>query len=385
MPGPSVSTDPTHPSLAPAKLNLHPGTRYGPAARGFQGIPGIARAPKGRWWATWYAGAKGEGPDNYVVLATSADDGLTWSDLRAVIAPPGEVRAYDPVVWVDPAGRLWWFFAQAHLYWDGRAGVWAVTTNDPDSEYPTWTEPRRLVDGIMMNKPTVLRKGDWLLPVSIWAADPTEGSVAPAGRKDLPPPGAYAYRSRDQGRTFELTGRVVIPWPSADEHMLIERKDGSWWMLARNQRGIVESVSTDEGKTWTTAQNSPIRHIASRFFIRRLHSGRLLLVKHNPPSDMMGLASLQAATNSPQRSHLTAYLSEDDGRTWTGGLVLDERAPVSYPDGDQAPDGRIFLAYDRHRQADREILLAIFTEADVLAGQLVSPRSRLRGVINRPA
>lgn len=35
------------------------------------------------------------------------------------------------------------------------------------------------------------------------------------------------------------------------------------------------------------------------------------------------------------RSHLTAYLSKDDGTTWTGGLMLDERRGVSYPDGQQ--------------------------------------------------
>ena len=149
-------------SLQPASLNLTPGSEYGAAARGFQGIPGIARAANGRLWATWYAGAETEGPDNYVVLATSADDGKTWSDLKAVISPEGEVRAYDPVVWIDPQGNLWWFYAQSYLWWDGRAGVWAAIAEDPENENPKWSEPRRLVDGIMMNKPTVLANGDWL-------------------------------------------------------------------------------------------------------------------------------------------------------------------------------------------------------------------------------
>lgn len=370
-------------SLQPASLNLTPGSEYGPAARGFQGIPGIARAANGRLWATWYAGAETEGPDNYVVLATSADDGETWSEFKAVIAPEGDVRAYDSNVWIDPQGRLWWFYAQSYLHWDGRAGVWAVTADDPENETPTWSEPRRLIDGIMMNKPTVLANGDWLLPSSIWGLKPTEGSVKPEEESSLPKPGALVYRTRNQGKTFEYAGGVTVPNPSADEHMIVERKDGSWWMLVRNTEGIVETVSTDEGKTWSAVTKSQIPHIVSRFYIRRLKSGRLLLVKHNPSMDSAWFAPAVLTEHTPERSHLTAYVSDDDGKTWAGGLVLDERQPISYPDGDEADDGRIFITYDYDRRDAREILFAVFTEEDVLAGKIVSDGSCLRRMINK--
>ena len=42
-------------------------------------------------------------------------------------------------------------------------------------------------------------------------------------------------------------------------------------------------------------------------------------------------------------SQLTAWLSEDEGATWQGGLMLDERKGISYPDGFQAPDGTVVL------------------------------------------
>jgi hypothetical protein len=35
---------------------------------------------------------------------------------------------------------------------------------------------------------------------------------------------------------------------------------------------------------------------------------------------------------------MTAFVSDDDGATWNGGLLLDERES-SYPDGIQAEDG----------------------------------------------
>jgi hypothetical protein len=54
--------------------------------------------------------------------------------------------------------------------------------------------------------------------------------------------------------------------------------------------------------------------------------------------------------NSPdgKRSHMTVFVSDDDGATWKGGLLLDERES-SYPDGIQAEDGTLFIIYDHQR------------------------------------
>jgi hypothetical protein len=47
--------------------------------RAFQGIPSLAVTPGGRLWATWYAGVTpAEDQNNYVVLSTSGDGGVTW-------------------------------------------------------------------------------------------------------------------------------------------------------------------------------------------------------------------------------------------------------------------------------------------------------------------
>jgi hypothetical protein len=91
----------------------------------------------------------------------------------------------------------------------------------------------------------------------------------------------------------------------------------------------------------------------------------VLLVKHGPLHQKTG------------RSHLTAYISNDEGETWYGGLILDERENVSYPDGFQSPDGRIYVTYDRKR-IDGEILLAVFNEEDIIAGKPVSKTCRLK-------
>jgi predicted neuraminidase len=379
------------PALAPTPVTRADSSRYDDDQRLFQGIPGVAISEGGRLWATWYSGGAGEGPENYVLLATSGDGGLTWSKPVFVIDPESPVRAYDAVVWRAPDGVLWWFYSQTYGQWDGRAGVWAVTSHNADEPLPTWSAPRRIADGIMMNKPVATREGKWLFPIARWSLKPSASMPGPR-RPPIPNPylawdpeatGTHIYRSDDAGATIVRHGTARIPDVRYDEHQVIERRDRTLWILARTNAGISESISADGGATWAQGKPSAIPNAPSRFFIRRLASGNLLLVKHNPPMDQSWLVADAVQPSWRQRSHLTAYLSEDDGATWKGGLLIDDRLVVSYPDSDQGADGTLYVIYDYNREQDREILLARFTEQDVLARRLVSPVSRLRLLVNR--
>jgi hypothetical protein len=141
-------------------------------------------------------------------------------------------------------------------------------------------------------------------------------------------------------------------------------------MLVRMQ-GLAETMSTDRGKTWGPVQRSAIKHGTSRFFVRRLKSGSLLLVKHGPLDERVG------------RTDLMAFVSDDDGQTWQGGLMLDDREDVTYPDGVQAPGGTIYIVYDHNRTPNGEVLMATFTEDDVRAARAVTDQARLRVVITQ--
>jgi hypothetical protein len=298
-----------------------------------------------------------ESSRNYQVLTFSDDDGKSWSDAQLMILPRRGVRAMSATNWIDPQGRLWVFWGQAFGVQDGRYGIFAIVSDNPDADELQWSAPRRLGDGIMLNKPTVLSNGDWLLTSSVWK---TDNSIK-------------VYASTDQGESFTLRGTANIADPKTrgpDEPMIIERKDGSLWMLVRMQ-GLAETISTDRGKTWAPVQRSSIKHCTSRFFVRRLKSGSLLLVKHGPLNKRVG------------RQQLTAYVSDDDGKTWSGGLMIDEREDVTYPDGVQAGDGRIYIIYDHQRTPLGEVLMATFTEEDVRAGEPVSDKIRLRGKVAR--
>ncbi|MDR1964815.1 MAG: glycoside hydrolase [Planctomycetaceae bacterium] len=350
---------------APSILKPVP-AEYGNDKRQFQGIPSMTIAPNGRLWATWYSGGTGEGDKNYVLLATSGDAGKTWTEPIFAIDVPGPVRTFDPSMWTDPEGKVWLFWAQSFHLWDGRAGVWCAITDSGNREDAVWSEPRRLCDGIMMCKPIADSKNRWLLPVAIW-----NNNVDHQDKKI--PFGSSIIASEDNGKTWNFLGNAVIPKNeiSCDENMIVERKDGSFFMWIRAKYGIAETNSLDGGKTWSEPKRSGIPHTASRFFVRRLQSGKLLLVKHGGISQQTG------------RSHLTAMLSDDDGKSWNGHLLLDERAGVSYPDGDQAKDGTIFIIYDFNRTGEKEILMARFTEEDILAGNIVSQNSTLRILVNK--
>ena len=70
-----------------------------------------------------------------------------------------------------------------------------------------------------------------------------------------------------------------------------------------------------QGATWSEPKPAAtIQNINARFFLRRLASGRMLLVKNGPTDQRLD-----------KRSHMSAFLSDDDGKTWHGGLLLDER------------------------------------------------------------
>lgn len=344
----------------------------------WQGIPGIEVSHKGRIFSTFYSGGTTEEKGNFVVLVKSDDDGKSFSEPIAVLYREAG-RCYDPVLWIDPLGRLWWIWAYASE--NENSGVYGTICNDCDADTLTWSEPFFIGKYVMMNKPTVLSTGEWIFPIAAW--DPTIKMYA------LPPEdyghkkevsGAFVYKLVDHNKmSFKKMGGTCAKMRSFDEHMIVEFNNRELMMLIRTFYGIAASYSYDQGHTWTEAVDSKLGGPSSRFFIQRLASGRLLLINHH---------------NFSGRNNLTAFLSEDEGKTWKYSLLLDERQNVSYPDAVESKDGYIYITYDRERGAAhanldsvmncaREILFAKITEEDILAGKLVNPNSKLKNIISK--
>ena len=151
--------------------------------------------------------------------------------------------------------------------------------------------------------------------------------------------------------TFETRfGGKKIPTPY-DETMAYQRKDGSVVMLARTEKGcIAESVSTDNGLTFSDARETDILNPNTRFYVSKLPSGRVLLINND---------------HSSKREVMTAYLSEDDGITWKYKNCINFGDHTTYPDAEYY-NGTIYVIYDHNRTVDKEIILCKFTEDDII-------------------
>lgn len=346
---------------------------------------GLAMTRGGRIYLNWISGEDGTG--SFTAGNWSDDGGQTWTDVNLVIdGHDGTYTDRNNIIgtyWLDPDGRLRLYTDQSLFHYDRRAGVWESVCANPDDAVPVWSKPRRLCDGHVMNKPIVLRNGDWafsayLNDCGIFGRGAPSVGGAFADLDALR--GASCYVSSDRGKTWKRRGTVKFPGSDWQESQLLERKDGTLRVFSRvcvtdaksgkKIGGMMASDSHDGGWTWSRPHALPsMDNVNARFQVMRLASGRLLFVCHGLPQE--------GGKDGVGRVRLSAYLSDDDGASWQGGLVLDPTFG-SYPDAFQSPDGTICVAHDHGRGSEAEIWFHRFTEEDVLAGKIVSRNGRLR-------
>ena len=348
-------------------LKFCPDGRFDESKRFWQGCPTIARTRGGRLYAGWYSGGSREPSlDNYNVLVRSDDNGRSWSCPVLVIPSlkDQEICCIDIQLFTDPEWRLWIFWTQRNFHYEltdeRHLSTLAAVCDDPDAEDLKFCEPFFVTPGFLRCQPTVLSDGRWML----CAYDFREGD--------------YHYSvSGDAGATWERrVGARRCCERNFDEPMILERRDGSLWFLARTAVGVgflAEAESFDGGNTWGESRLTDIADPSARFFLRRLRSGRVLLVKND---------SRLQDRSIKERTKMTAFLSEDDGRSWCASMVIDP-GDSSYPDAVEDEAGNIYLVHDRGRYSFREIVISRFTENDILAGQLVEHTSFCNQIISK--
>lgn len=357
----------------PAKVNFDPDIKYYQNYKFFAMQASIEVTQKGRLWSCWIGGQ--DAPGAYLIATYSDDGGENWKDIQFVIDPhdndlPLVMNTHIGCFWQDPLGRLWLFYQQSFGMWDGEGANFAIVCDDPDAEHPIWSEPKYISVGASLKKPIVTSKGEWLLPVSIWERWHIGAPLQDEHHGLDGMRGAYVYASVDRGQSWQYRGGVIFTDSQFNEHSIAELSDGRIMMYSRCSNAIKKAYSSDGGRTWTEEEVA-FPHIGSLAMIRTLPSGNLLLIKHG--------SNFTSATT--YRSHLKAYVSQDDGVTWKGGLLIDERNAVSYPDIAIGADGTVYVQYDYNRNTDAQILFARFTEQEAAAGQFMLAGSGTKKII----
>lgn len=354
-------------------------------------VPDTSNPGHGRIWNCVVGG--GDNKNAYFLLNWSDDGGDTWTDTRFVVdshkgCPMIDRRTIVGNIWTAPDGKLWLFMDESLTYFDGKSSNWCAVCENPLDPQPEWSEVRYIGFGCSLQLPTVMSTGEWVLPVSLWDRKRITDNRFKNANHDLDPyRGAHCFVSEDRGATWEDRSFLNTATPRFDEHCFVEMtRDGQkvWWITARSQsNGIEQAFSFDRGYSWkadTSAAAASVsvmtpfqNHTSSRHLMRRVNESTILFVRHGSQGESVG------------RKYLTAYVSQDDGRNWSGGLVLDDRTEysMSYPCAVVLENGDILLSYDygRDNPEGGELYLARFSVDDVLNGSVTSEKGFLRKLI----
>ncbi|MBQ6705421.1 MAG: exo-alpha-sialidase [Opitutales bacterium] len=299
-------------------------------------IPALVRNPKtGTLIATFdirYNHA-GDLPANIDVgVCRSTDGGNTWTPVESVLSSKEmEVQKGigDPGILVDEkTGTVWiaalWAPQSGHPIWSSSTGtdscqecgqmVLIASKNDGK----TWGKPinitpdvKRLSDsdtkdwGLLFQGPGAgicTKDGTLIFPAQIW------------GHKGKGTWGVLVY-SKDGGKTW--TSSKKMPW-GGSESTCVELKDGSIMLNVRQGSPGARVVATtkDLGETWKKFDGENLRQPGNLCQAALLTADGKNLYFSNP--------------NSGARNNMTLKYSKDGGKTWTDGLLYDERRCAGY-------------------------------------------------------
>lgn len=381
---------PRHAALAVALVALAPAARAADLERTNVFPPqdkhvhasSIVEAPDGGLVAVWFHGS-GERSANDVVVqgARRAPGAAEWGPVF-VAADTAGVPDCNPVLHVDARGRLvlFWVVVRANGWehsilkyrvaeeWSGEGSpkwTWQdIALLDPGDDFPErlskglrlagfrqdmWGEYAHPYDRLLVEaaKDPVRRGVGWMT-----RARPIVLATAPAAGRTLLPLYSDGYNvslvaiSDDDGESWRPSAPLI--GLGNIQPTLAERRDGSIVALMRDSGGapsrVMQSVSTDGGANWTIAKDTDLPNPGSSLALADLRDGRWALVLNDTEHG---------------RHRISAYLSADEGRTWTRRRVLDESEPgeggYGYPTAIVARDGAIHATYTRQTDAGKTI------------------------------
>ncbi len=313
-------------------------------------IPGLATTPKGTLIAVFdirHANG-GDLPGNIDVgMMRSTDDGETWGPMKAILdfddkLPNSRGNGVgDPTVLVDQrTGRILVaaLHSQGNRAWFGsgpgmtaeETGQFTLTHSDDDGL--TWSKPTSINSQVKDPRWNLVFNG----PGSgIQLRDGT--LVFPAQFKDASKqPHSCFIASTDGGITWKISPAAIPGNPPTSEAQIVELSDGSLLLSMRNESrtGKRAWAKWTWKDTLMNGQWSPhwldVTDPTCMASIIRHPSGKLIFSNPNNPN---------------KRVAMTIRTSDDDGKTWSSGKLLDPAFSM-YSCLTVLNDGRLGLLYE---------------------------------------
>lgn len=262
----------------------------------------------------------------------SSDEGRTWSS-TALFAEPGKfnasneralLRTREGVVisaWMNGAERrqpAGWHWGEKDVSW--RDFVLPMHACRSTDDGKTWEAPVKLSEPWCGCIHSIIQM--------------RSGRIVLVGQEIIPQwrHATVMFVSDDLGRTWQR-GDVLDYGVGSHDHAgsiegsVIERKDGSLYLLLRTESGWLWESTSRDGLKWDGLKQSQIRSVTCCPQLARLADGRIALLWNAPPR--------HAPSNGTSRAELSLAFSDDEARTWSQpSVVAADFAPggrVSYP------------------------------------------------------
>lgn len=263
----------------------------------------------------------------------STDEGRTWSS-TPIFAEPAKfnisneralLRTREGVVisaWMNGAERKQpkgWHWGEKDVSW--KEFVLPTYTCRSTDDGKTWETPVKLSEPwcgcihslIQMRSGRIVLVGQEIIPewrhaTVMWASD-------------------------DLGKTWQR-GDVLDYGVGAHDHAgsiegsVVERKDGSLYLLLRTESGFLWEATSRDGLKWEGLKQSQIPSVTCCPQMARLADGRVALLWNRAPR--------HAPTSRTSREELFLAFSEDECATWSKPVVVA---------GSYGPGGRVSYPY----------------------------------------
>lgn len=292
----------------------------------------LTETSQGDLLCLWYGGTYESAEDQVLFLARRKRDQRIWETPRVVVQNHGQPPG-NAVIFNDGSGRIWIVWGRMESDRPIRRGSgWTqcrllYRTSEDHGE--SWSADRLLHDALgwlPRNLPVTLGNGDLALPLS--------------GRVDGSS-GSFLLKTSDAGKTWTRSGVVR----GGSQPTVIERDDGSLFMLMRSAPRIPQSLSLDGGQTWSAPSRTALKNPGAGIAMTKLQNGHVLLVFND--------------TVVEPRSPLSIARSTDDGRSWAKPIELESNVgEYSYPCVLQGHDGRIHITYTCRRWSIKHVELS---------------------------